>query len=207
MGLQLIWCTCKNPTPKLSEKIALPICFFSHTQGGKRALLTQVGPSLSSTLRNPDQHFEGPPGVSRCDFLVWSVDCFLLNWKHICYVSLLVCSSVLGQPAGSVPRDGSRGLVSWRQSWSPLHFRFARTRYSKDSFRKAVFKIMSFPDNRPFWKGFLLHSMCWNRGVRSQRLLKWCCDRFVLGGHSSCTHSCRGREQLTFFPTAEVSDI
>lgn len=50
-----------------------PSISSSHT-GTERALLTQVGPSLPSTLRNPDKHFEGPPGMSRCGFLMWLLD-------------------------------------------------------------------------------------------------------------------------------------
>lgn len=128
----------------------------SHTRR-KRALLTQVGPSLSSTLRNPDQHLEGPLGMSRCDFVVWSIDHFPLNWRCIfCFIIASVhffpaaACGACSQRHQSEPGVPEATLVTLTVLLCDNQA-FKRTRPSKGNV-----KIMSFPGPRPFWKVWML---------------------------------------------------
>lgn len=156
MGHQVTyWCSCKKSIIQWQSSSAR-LFLQSHT-GRERALLTQEGPSLPSTLRNPDEHFEGPPGTSRCDFLMWLFDCFLLDWKQIYY---LIVSHVLLSTSAACCVCSQRWQAESSvlgESWSPWHSsHLARTTSSKGSVRKAVSKTVSFSVHSPFWKAWRL---------------------------------------------------
>lgn len=189
MGHQVTyWCSCKKSIIQWQSSSAR-LFLQSHT-GRERALLTQEGPSLPSTLRNPDEHFEGPPGTSRCDFLMWLFDCFLLDWKQIYY---LIVSRVLLSTSAACCVCSQR----WQAESSvlgavlvPLTFlSFGKNYVFKRQCQKSSFQNSELFSSQSFLEGLkaFCYPVCVEVGERRGRGC-WSVgsEGFLLCGH--CSH-------------------